>query len=108
MLKKPDAILLVDARNAFNNLNRRAALFNVNRLCPAIGKILINTYRSAADLYVGGEIVKSQEGTTQGDPLAMAMYAIATIPLLKEAQTPFSTQVWFADDATSGGKLTGL
>ena len=106
--EETDAILLVDARNAFNNLNRRAALFNVNRLCPAIGKILINTYRSAADLYVGGEIVKSQEGTTQGDPLAMAMYAIATIPLLKEAQTPSSTQVWFADDATSGGKLTGL
>ena len=40
-----EAILLVDARNAFNNLNRQAALFNVNKLCPAIGKILNNTYR---------------------------------------------------------------
>ena len=74
----------------------------------AIGNILINTYRTAADLYVGGETIKSQEGTTQGDPLAMAMYAIATIPLLKKAQTPFAKQVWFADDATSGGKLQSL
>ena len=103
-----EAILLVDARNTFNNLNRQAALFNVNKLCPAIGKILINTYRFAADLHVGGETIKSLEGTTQGDPLAMAMYAVATMPLLRKAQTPSAKQVWFADNASSGGKLTGL
>jgi len=103
-----DGILLVDARNAFNNLNRKAALLNVNRLCPALGKVLINTYRSAADLFVGGETIKSQEGTTQGDPLAMAMYAVSTIPLLQNAKTPSAKQIWFADDATSGGKLTGM
>ena len=38
----------------------------------------------------------------------MAMYAVATMPLLRKAQTPSAKQVWFADDATSGGKLTGL
>ena len=106
--EESDGILLVDARNAFNSRNRQAALLNINRLCPALGKAIINTYRSAADLFVGGELVKSQEGTTQGDPLAMAMYAIATIPLLRKAETPSATQVWFADDATSGGKLGGL
>ena len=29
-----DAILLVDAENAFNNLNRKAALQNIQQLCP--------------------------------------------------------------------------
>ena len=106
--RESDGILLVDAHNAFNNLNRQAALLNVNRLCPALGKVVINTYRSAADLFVAGELVKSREGTTQGDPLAMAIYAIATIPLLRKAETPSTTQVWFADDTTSGGKLGGL
>ena len=106
--RESDGILLVDAHNAFNNLNRQAALLNVNRLCPALGKVVIHTYRSAADLFVAGELVKSREGTTQGDPLAMAIYAIATIPLLRKAETPSTTQVWFADDATSGGKLGGL
>ena len=42
-----EGILLVDARNAFKNLNRQVALHNVNRLCPALGKVLINTYRTA-------------------------------------------------------------
>ena len=83
-----EAILLIDARNAFNNLNRQAALFIVNKLYPAIGKILINTYRLAADLHVAGETIKSLEGTTQGDPLAMAIYAVATMPLLRKVQTP--------------------
>jgi len=41
----------------------------------------------------------SQEGTTQGCPLAMAMYAIALVPLLKQL-LPLCKQVWFADDAT--------
>ena len=45
---------------------------------------LINTYRSNIDLYINGEIIFSQEGTTQGDPLAMAMYAIATIPMIQK------------------------
>ena len=34
-----EAILLVDARNAFNNLNRQASLLNVNKLCPAIWQL---------------------------------------------------------------------
>ena len=71
-----EGILLVDASNAFNNLNREAALHNILLRCPSLATVLINTYRENIDLYIGGETILSEEGTTQGDPLAMVMYTI--------------------------------
>ena len=81
-----EAVLLVDATNAFNFLNRQVALQNIRRLCRPLATILINTYRAPTELFVDGDILLFQEGTTQGDPLAMPMYAlaaVATIPLTK-------------------------
>lgn len=58
-------------------------------------------------LFIDGETIYSCEGTTQGDPLAMFMYALATLPMIetlpKEVQ-----QIWFADDAGNGGTLADL
>ena len=77
-----EAIILVDATNAFNSLNLQAALRNIRLLCPSLSKILINTSREDVQLFIDGKTLLSQEGTTQGDPLAMAMYAIAVNPLI--------------------------
>ena len=77
-----EAMIFVDASNAFNNLNRQATLLNATTMCPSLAPILINTYRSPSCLFVDGQCVLSKEGTTQGDPLAMAMYAIGTKPLI--------------------------
>ena len=80
-----EGILLVDAANAFNNLNRKAALHNMKFLCPALATILTNTYQSPTRMFVsGGGEVLSSEGTTQGDPLGMAIYALAVIPLIQD------------------------
>ena len=102
-----EAVLLVDASNAFNSLNRLVALHNIRRLCPPLATILINTYRAPTELFVGGDVILSQEGTTQGVPLAMHMYALAAIPLIKKLEGN-SKQVWFADDAAVVGKITDL
>ena len=51
----------------------------------------------------------SQEGTTQGDPLAMAMYGIGTRPLIDHLKTSTSTlQVWYADDSAACDNLLKL
>ena len=102
-----EAVMLVDASNAFNSLNRQVALANTLRLCRPLATVLINTYREPTELFVGGEVLFSREGTTQGDPLAMAMYAIATVPLINKLRGN-ATQIWYADDATAIGKLTDL
>ena len=99
-----EAILLVDATNAFNSLNRRAALINIHSLCPPLAIIATNMYRGDAQLFIDGETVYSREGTTQGDPLAMPIYGISILPLIQKIAGPYK-QLWFADDASAGGKI---
>ena len=99
--------LLVDASNAFNHLNRQAALHNIQLRCPPLATVLINTYRMEADLFIDGETITSEEGTTQGDPLAMVMYAIGILPLIQRLNHEVK-QVWYADDATAGRQIDRL
>ena len=49
-----EAVLLVDASNAFNSLNRQVALYNLQYLCPSLATILLNTYRNDASLFIDG------------------------------------------------------
>ena len=88
-----EAVILVDASNAFNRLNRQAALLNCQAICPSMAHILINTYRSDPSLFIDGQTLWSREGTTQGDPLAMAMYAIGSQPLIRRLDG-IAKQVW--------------
>ena len=107
-----DAILLVDAENAFNALNRKAALHNTSIICPELSVYLQNTYQEPADLYIansGGESIKSEEGTTQGDNLAMSYYACGAMKLIKSLKgISLAKSVWYADDSACGGKLEDI
>ena len=50
-----EAVLLVDAENAYNNLNRKEALNNIQKLCPQLHQYLTNTYQTAAKLVIRGK-----------------------------------------------------
>ena len=96
MKEETKAVLLVDTSNTFNSLDRNAALHNVRHLCPTLSTILINVYRESTELFVDGIMLASKEGTRQGDPLAMPMYALATIPLISRMGESLSiVQVWY-------------
>ena len=91
-----EGCLLVDASNAFNSLNSRAALHNVSVLCPPLSPVLINTYRAPVRMIVAGSgEISSAEGTTQGDPLL-------------SNNSPDVKQAWYADDATGAGSCEKL
>ena len=105
------AALLVDAINAFDSINRHSALHNINVLCPPLAQVLVNTYRKPIRLFIQGSgELSSTEGTTQGDPLAMAMYAIAITPLMTKLKEkcPNVRQAWYADDATGASTCSDL
>ena len=41
-----EVVLLVDANNAFNSINCKAALHKISIICPSLAQTLINTYRA--------------------------------------------------------------
>ena len=108
-----DAVLLIDASNAFNCLNREAMLHNMKYICPELATYVSNCYKVPSRLFVaGGTEISSSEGTTQGDPSAMPAYAIGILPFLAlikpEEQPELMKQVAYADDLAGGSKLEKL
>ena len=78
-----EAVLLVDEENAFNSVNRKVFLQNNSILCPALSLFVTNCYATPARLFViDGSKIQFNEGTTQGDPVAMAIYALGITPLI--------------------------
>ena len=115
MYDDPDcnAVLLVDAENAFNSLNRSVALHNLKITCPEFFKYVLNTYRQPSDLFVSNsaDAILSQEGTTQGDTSAMGMYAAGLMPLIEKLKMHVCDhlrQIFYADDAAAAGKLENI
>jgi hypothetical protein len=104
-LDDPVGALLVDARNGFNELSRKAMLWTVRHRWATGARFSFNCYRHASQLMCRhqgqpGIIILSAEGVTQGDPLSMVLYGLALVPLahrLREA-VPTARQTWYADD----------
>ena len=83
---------------------------NIRVLCPTIATYANNTYRHPARLFVtGGKELRSEEGTTQEDPLAMSLYAISLQSLTTRLHiVSAAKQCWFADDATGSASFEDL
>ena len=108
-----DAVLLIDAANAFNSINRCTMLENISRLCPIAYVYAYNCYTLHARLFiVGGRELRSKEGTMQGDPVSMALYGLGLIPLLSKIKRDDLSKniqhVAYADDLTGGGCIRAL
>ena len=107
--EETDAVLFIDAFNAFNTLNRKALLHNIGYLCPPMATYLRNCYQKPSRLFIaGGKELQSAEGTTQGDPTAMPAYGIGILPLLALIKTEEEStlkQMAYADDIGGGAKL---
>jgi hypothetical protein len=111
--EETDGVLLIDASNAFNSLNRQATLHNIRYICAPLATYIRNCYNAPSRLFIaGGGEITSSEGTTQGDPHAMPVYAVGITPLLPVHNNisldPGTKQVAFADDLLGAGKLIAL
>ena len=109
------AILLIDAENAYNSINRKVMFHNSKFICPIIATYIINCYATPSRLFIvgGGEILSS-EGTTQGDPTVMGAYALGILPLINfllefiNLNEINAKEVDFADDFSAAGSLNSI
>ena len=102
---------MIDASNAFKQINRSEASHSIQVKCKEMALYVIKTYRGPSRLLIGGGgETLSQEGTTQGDPLAMPWYSFNKSIMIQNlrAHCPIVKQVWLADDSAEGGRIAQL
>ena len=91
-------------------------MHNINIICPWIATFVHNCYSRPSRLFaIGSEEIASPEGTTQVDPVAMAAYAVAVIPLIlmileitKSYSEGTSKAAAYAHDLNAAGCIPGL
>ena len=111
-----DAVLLIDAENAFNSINRKVImLHDLKFICPVIATYIINCYATPSRLFiVGGGEAHSSDGTTQGDPTALGAYALGILSLIKfllefiNLNEMNAKEVAFADDFSVACSLNSI
>ena len=108
-----EAVLLADAANAFDFVNRKVFLHNINVVCPSISIYVQNCYTLPSRLFIiRGTEIQSSEGTTQVDPVAMPIYMLSVIPhvlmVLEITNTNTNSDakmVAYADDFSAAGSI---
>eukprot|EP00919_Chromeraceae_sp_WS-2016_P045504 GHVR01108336.1.p1 GENE.GHVR01108336.1~~GHVR01108336.1.p1 ORF type:complete len:360 (+),score=49.29 GHVR01108336.1:613-1692(+) len=85
-------------------------MWNVRVLWPQGAKFVFNTYKGPAPLIITDSTTHmySTEGVAQGDPVAMIIYALASLPLICRLKGHGVTQAWYADDAPACGPIEKL
>ena len=105
-------VLLMDAANAFNCINRKTAFWTARSKWPRCARFLFNTYRGQSPLVLQGtdQLLYSKEGVTQDDPLSRQLYATVVLPLITSLKETNKNviQNWYADDASAVGGLDNL
>ena len=111
----PYVTACLDAKNGFNELNRKAMLWTIRHLWPSGSRFTFNCYRQHCQLVVRYrkdecQILHSKEGVSQGDPLSAVIYGLALVPLSKflRERHPEVIQPFFADDCSLAGPASAV
>ncbi|PGH38748.1 MAG: hypothetical protein CRN43_13210, partial [Candidatus Nephrothrix sp. EaCA] len=97
-----DSVLVkLDFTNAFNTLRRDSLLDAVAREIPELYRFAHAAYSNRPLLRYGSKIIRSEEGTQQGDPLGPLEFCLALQPVLVKLQS--NLRIGYLDDLTLGG-----
>ena len=91
----------IDFRNAFNSIRRDKILSLVKNKIPKIYNFVNQCYAEKSSLRFGSEIIDSEEGVQQGDPLGPFLFSLGIQDLVSSCKSEFN--VWYLDDGTLAG-----
>ena len=113
--KEDTGFLLIDAKNAFNEMNRDLMLWRIRFDWPKGCRFIFNCYKHWGTLFVRDQdgskfTLFSKEGVTQGDACSMHAYGIGTLPIVHHMKNLRKKilQLWYADDASFGGNFNDI
>ena len=100
------AVVKLDFSNAFNSIHRSIMLNAVFLHVPEIYKFCHLSYGDPSFLKFNSQVISSQEGAQQGDPLGPLLFCLAIHPIL----TSFTSElvIGYMDDITLGGDEESL
>ena len=108
----PNFVLVsVDASYAFNSFSRQAMINKLTLQTPSLAHFLNIIYgRTVPDLVLPSSprvLLKSLQGTQQGDPAGMLLFSLALQPLITRIsrECNLSLNRWYADDGTLIGTI---
>jgi hypothetical protein len=93
--------LKVDFLNAFNMVRRDRVLSEVNDHVPELYSYLHQCYRHHSYLFYQENLIFSQRGVQQGDPLGPALFSLVIQPIVNSMKSDLN--LWYLDDGSLGG-----
>ena len=110
--RDPNFVLVsVDASNAFNSFSRQAMINKLTLQTPSLAHFLNMIYgHTVPDLVLPSSprvLLRSRQGTQQGDPAGMLLFSLAVQPLIRRIsrECNLSLNRWYADDGTLIGTI---
>ena len=86
VLPQDHVLVKLEFTNAFNRLHRRDVLLSVHTRIPELYTFCLSAYSHPSILFFGPEIVSSEEGPQQGDPIGPLLFCNTIHPLLSSLQ----------------------
>ena len=103
--------LLLDFRNAFNNINRETMFEELRRHVPGVAAWMEACYSTQPLLHLGSYSIRSCCGVQQGDPLGPLGFAITLQSMVERIKTEvpkLTINSWYLDDGTLMGSPEDL
>jgi len=100
-MPKDSILVKLDFTNAFNTLRRDSLLEAVARDIPELYRFAHAAYSNRPLLRYGSNIIRSEEGTQQGDPLGPLEFCLVVQPILIKLRSDL--RIGYLDDLTLGG-----